>query len=262
MAGRVRMSPCSSSSTTKRAAKTACCMATSRIGSLPVGDRRCGSQWVGQRHWNMESIYEYGARAGFWRLHRLFTEANVPSPSMASPPPCPLARPGRGDAGSRLGNRLARAEMDRLPRSQRRADERRDLEAAIRLHTRSPASARPAGIPAAPRSTRSIWPRKKAALTMCPTPMTTNCPTGFEHDGGNAPRSWSSPTRSTPTTCALPRRRASTRATSSLLSEGQFDTLYAEGQNGAAAHDEYRPALPPRRTAGTGRRRLRGSSTM
>ncbi len=34
--------------------------------------------WPGQRHWNMESIYEYGARAGFWRLHRMFTEANIP----------------------------------------------------------------------------------------------------------------------------------------------------------------------------------------
>ena len=34
--------------------------------------------WPGQRHWNMESIYEYGARAGFWRLHRLFTEKDVP----------------------------------------------------------------------------------------------------------------------------------------------------------------------------------------
>ena len=28
--------------------------------------------WPGQRHWNMESIYEYGARTGFWRLHDLF----------------------------------------------------------------------------------------------------------------------------------------------------------------------------------------------
>ncbi|CAF1341137.1 unnamed protein product [Adineta steineri] len=36
------------------------------------------AQWPGQRHWNMESIYEYGARAGFWRLHRLFTEKNIP----------------------------------------------------------------------------------------------------------------------------------------------------------------------------------------
>ena len=34
--------------------------------------------WPGQRHANMESIYEYGARAGFWRLHRLFTGAGVP----------------------------------------------------------------------------------------------------------------------------------------------------------------------------------------
>ncbi len=34
--------------------------------------------WPGARHWNMESIYEYGARAGFWRLHRLFTGAAIP----------------------------------------------------------------------------------------------------------------------------------------------------------------------------------------
>ena len=33
--------------------------------------------WPGQRHWNMESIYEYGARAGFWRLHRLMADLPV-----------------------------------------------------------------------------------------------------------------------------------------------------------------------------------------
>ncbi|MBB6507219.1 putative urate catabolism protein [Rhizobium soli] len=33
--------------------------------------------WPGQRNLNMESIYEYGSRAGFWRLHRLFTELKV-----------------------------------------------------------------------------------------------------------------------------------------------------------------------------------------
>ena len=37
------------------------------------------AQWPDQRHWNMESIYEYGARAGFWRLHRLFTELDIPA---------------------------------------------------------------------------------------------------------------------------------------------------------------------------------------
>ncbi len=34
--------------------------------------------WPGQRHMNMESIYEYGARAGFWRIWRLFTERQCP----------------------------------------------------------------------------------------------------------------------------------------------------------------------------------------
>ena len=33
--------------------------------------------YPGQRHMNMESLYEYGARAGFWRLHRLFTERGL-----------------------------------------------------------------------------------------------------------------------------------------------------------------------------------------
>ena len=34
--------------------------------------------WPGQRHMNMESIYEYGARAGFWRLWRMFTDRDMP----------------------------------------------------------------------------------------------------------------------------------------------------------------------------------------
>lgn len=33
---------------------------------------------VGQRHANMESLYDYGSRSGFWRLHRLLTEKKVP----------------------------------------------------------------------------------------------------------------------------------------------------------------------------------------
>ena len=34
--------------------------------------------YSGVRHMNMESIYEYGSRAGYWRLHRLFTEREIP----------------------------------------------------------------------------------------------------------------------------------------------------------------------------------------
>ena len=32
----------------------------------------------GERHPNMESLYDYGSRAGFWRLHRLFTSKKIP----------------------------------------------------------------------------------------------------------------------------------------------------------------------------------------
>jgi len=37
-----------------------------------------GAQAYADRHMSMESIYEYGSRAGFWRLHRLFTQQRVP----------------------------------------------------------------------------------------------------------------------------------------------------------------------------------------
>ena len=39
------------------------------VGAKPVPDAR---------HMAMESLYEYGSRAGFWRLHRLFTERGLP----------------------------------------------------------------------------------------------------------------------------------------------------------------------------------------
>jgi len=43
-----------------------------------LSDIAGATPWPGMRHWNMESIYDYGARAGFWRLHRLFTERDLP----------------------------------------------------------------------------------------------------------------------------------------------------------------------------------------
>ncbi len=33
--------------------------------------------WPGQRHVNIESMFEYGSRAGFWRLWRTFAERNI-----------------------------------------------------------------------------------------------------------------------------------------------------------------------------------------
>src|SRR5258707_4839432 len=35
--------------------------------------------WPGQRHANIESMFEYGSRAGFWRLRRVFIEGKIPA---------------------------------------------------------------------------------------------------------------------------------------------------------------------------------------
>ncbi|MBR7651031.1 allantoinase PuuE [Brucella oryzae] len=45
------------------------CLLSEIVGAQP---------WQGQRNLNMESIYEYGARSGFWRLWRAFTRRNMP----------------------------------------------------------------------------------------------------------------------------------------------------------------------------------------
>ena len=56
------------------------------VGAQPIPE---------QRHMNMESLYEYGSRAGFWRLHRLFTSRGVPVTVLQVPGSFPVTRPPR-----------------------------------------------------------------------------------------------------------------------------------------------------------------------
>jgi OHCU decarboxylase len=100
--------------------------------------------WPGQRHWNMESIYEYGARAGFWRLHRLFTETNVPvtvygvATALARSPEQVAAMQSADWEIASHG--LKWVEYKDCPEDR----EREDLNAAIALHTEV-TGARPQG---------------------------------------------------------------------------------------------------------------------
>ena len=93
------------------------------------------AQWPGQRHWNMESIYEYGSRAGFWRLHRLFTELNIPATvyGVASA----LARsPEQVRAMQDAGWEIASHGLKWVEHKDMPADEERaQIAEAIRLHT-------------------------------------------------------------------------------------------------------------------------------
>lgn len=42
-----------------------------------------GAQAFDDRHMSMESLYEYGSRAGFWRIHRLFEQYAIPVTAFA-----------------------------------------------------------------------------------------------------------------------------------------------------------------------------------
>ena len=66
---------------------------------------------------NMESIYEYGSRAGFWRLFRMFTERNMAVDGVRRRHRDGSQSAGcRRDARGRLGDRDARLQVDRLSR--------------------------------------------------------------------------------------------------------------------------------------------------
>ncbi|QRD60516.1 allantoinase PuuE [Xanthomonas citri] len=55
------------------------CVLNGDAGSEAFLSEMVGTQaHAGARAMAMESLYEYGSRAGFWRLHRLFTARNVP----------------------------------------------------------------------------------------------------------------------------------------------------------------------------------------
>lgn len=93
------------------------------------------AQWPGQRHWNMESIYEYGARAGFWRVHRLFQELNMPATvyGVASA----MARnPEQVRAMQDAGWEIASHGLKWVEHKDMSPNEERDqIKEAIRLHT-------------------------------------------------------------------------------------------------------------------------------
>jgi OHCU decarboxylase len=101
--------------------------------------------WPGKRHWNMESIYEYGARAGFWRLHRLFTKAGIPVTVYGVA--TALARsPEQVAAMQSAGWEIASHGLRWIDyRDHDEASERRELEDAIRLH-RQVTGERPRGL--------------------------------------------------------------------------------------------------------------------
>ncbi len=88
--------------------------------------------WPGQRHGNMESIYEYGARAGFWRLHRLMKDLPITVYGVASA----MARaPEQVAAMQSVGWEIASHGLKWIEHKDlSEAEEWAQMQEAIRLH--------------------------------------------------------------------------------------------------------------------------------
>jgi putative urate catabolism protein len=91
--------------------------------------------WAGQRHMNVESMYEYGSRAGFWRLWRIFTERGMAVTVFAvatalarNPQAVSAMREAQWEIAS---HGLKWIDYKDVPRSEERAH----MAEAIRIHT-------------------------------------------------------------------------------------------------------------------------------
>ena len=90
--------------------------------------------WPGQRHWNMETIYEYGARAGFWRLHRLFTGEDIPV-TVYGVATALKRSPAQVEAMLNGGWEIASHGLKWIEyKDYSPEDERADMQAAIEMH--------------------------------------------------------------------------------------------------------------------------------
>jgi putative urate catabolism protein len=90
--------------------------------------------WPGQRHMNVESMYEYGSRAGFWRVWRLFTQRRLPvtvfgvATALARNPECVAAmQEAQWEIAS---HGLKWIDYKDIPE----AEERAHLQEAVRVH--------------------------------------------------------------------------------------------------------------------------------
>jgi putative urate catabolism protein len=100
--------------------------------------------WPGKRHMNMESMFEYGSRAGFWRLRRIFTERQLPvtvfgvATALARNPDVVAAmREAKWEIASHA---LKWIEYKDMPLDEERAQ----MREALRIHTEATGS-RPLG---------------------------------------------------------------------------------------------------------------------
>jgi OHCU decarboxylase len=186
--------------------------------------------WPGMRHWNMESIYEYGARAGFWRLHRMFTEAGIPVTCYGVA--TALARsPDQVAAMQEAGWEIASHGLKWIDyRDHAVEDERRDMDEAIRLH-REVTGERPTGWYTGRTSVNTVrLAAEEAGFDYVSDTYDDELPYWFEHEG-KAQLIIPYTLDANDMRFATPQGFNSGDQFFAYLKDS-FDTLYAEGQAG------------------------------
>src|SRR5262249_27074643 len=110
--------------------------------------------WPGARHMNVESMYEYGSRAGFWRLGGgLFNTRDAAGAVWAWAARSRARQRQSRQCVKRAGRSQATASNGSTTRTCPRKRSARILPRRFASTRRRPGSARWAGTPVAPRST-------------------------------------------------------------------------------------------------------------
>ena len=206
--------------------------------------------WPGQRHMNVELMFEYGSRAGFWRLWRLFAARKIPATVFGVA--TALARNPQIVAAMReAGWDIASHGLKWIDyKDFSREDESAHMREAIRIHTEATGE-RPLGLVHRPqlrthaeararrrrlslfvgflcRRSALLGQRPKGPHLIIPYSLDANDMRFINPQGFADGESFFAYLRDT------------------------FDCLYAEGET-QAEDDVGRAALPAGRTAGTGR---------
>jgi putative urate catabolism protein len=93
------------------------------------------SSWKGRRHPNVESMFEYGSRAGFWRLWRGFAERSI-KPTVFAVATALMRNPECVAAMNEAGWDIASHGLKWIEhRDMSEAEERAAIAEAVRLHT-------------------------------------------------------------------------------------------------------------------------------
>ena len=209
---------------------------------------------IGARNLNMESVYEYGSRAGFWRIWRLFTARRMPltvygvTQALAANPEAVAAM---REAGWEIASHGLRwIDHKDMPED----EERRHIAQAIALHE-AVCGERPLGWYTGRGSVNTLRLVSEAGGFLYLSDNYADDLPYWTRIGGCDELIIPYTLDCNDMRFAIPAGFPSGGAFFEYLRDA-FDLLYAEGEGGPAAHDVGRPALPalrPPRTRGGAR---------